>query len=285
MRSMLKSELWKATHNKFFCISIAIGMLLSLCDVVQNWLEVDYLTNLTIETLGSGIGSGDHSGFSLFVMWIAVNGITFGSRAFYFVFPVLAALPYGWSLYSEIKSGAMYQYSTRAGKNQFYISKYVACFLSGGLAVAIPILFNLLTNALICPYALPNVTNSVSPIRNGCFLSELYYTAPWMHALIWCFVDFVWGGVAACLCLVLGKKSRFQFVVIVFPFVVFYMWDVLYNFFSSQLGYYVALSPLELTQAATLNPNPEWAVLLVLFVVGIIGAFAGYWRVVKSENL
>jgi len=285
MRSMLRSELWKATHNYYFYISIAIGMLLSLCDVVQNWLEVNYLTNLTIETLGSGIGSGDHSGFSLFVMWIAVNGITFGSRAFYFVFPILAALPYGWSLYSEIKSGAMYQYSTRAGKKQFYISKYVACFLSGGLAVAIPILFNLLTNALICPYALPNVTNSVSPIRNGCFLSELYYTAPWMHALIWCFVDFVWGGVAACLCFLLGKKSRFQVVVIVFPFLVFYIWDVLYNFFSSQLGYYVALSPMELTQAATLNPNPEWAVLLVIFIVGIIGAFAGYWRVVKSENL
>ena len=283
MRSMLKSELWKATHNKFFWISITIGMLLSLCDVVQNWLEVDYLTNLTIENLENGIGRGGHGGFSLFVMWIAVNGITFGSRAFYFVLPILAALPYGWSLSSEIKSGAIYQYGTRSGKMYYFVSKYVACFISGGLAVGVPVLVNLLVNALICPFAVPNVVSSVSPIRNGCFLSEVYYTAPWLHAIIWCCMDFIWGGVTACLCFVPKKMGRFSFIVVIFPFALFYLWDIVYSSISAQLGCYISLSPMELTQAATLNPNPGWAVWIVICVLGFFGYLVGYWWVVKNE--
>ena len=194
MLRCVKAELRKAFQNRMFLISLAVGLLACGMDVVQNALTVRRLTETMLELEGI---STSPEGFSLFTQWIAVNGTTFGNIVFYFVWPILAVLPFGWSYTEERRSGLFDQIVSRVGRRTYFVSKYAAVFVSGGAAVALPVLADLLANALVCPYCVPEAVTSVTPITNGYFLSRLFFTSPWAFALLWCCVEFLWGGVTA----------------------------------------------------------------------------------------
>ena len=159
--------------------------------------------------------------------------------------------------------------------------------MSGGAAVATPALVDILLNAMICPHEVIDVSNSISSIFNGWFMAELYYTYPWVHALIWCIVLFFLGGSTAGLCLIIGAKLRLQVLVLLVPFIVVTVWDMLFwNVFlplfeTSRQS--VLFSPLTMVIAANSLPNPSWAVITVIGVLSVTGLSIGYWQVIKRE--
>lgn len=281
MKNILKSELWKAFHNKMMLLSFALGMLLAVADVVQNSRLVAELTEATLQSVAEGYGSGGHGGFSLFVLWMAVNGMNFGSRNFYLIWPVLAALPFGWSYYQERKNGTYNQIVSRSGKKNYYIAKWLSVFVSGGVAIAVPVTANLLMNAMVCPYSLPLL--GITPIMNGSFLSALYYTNPWVYGLIWCGVEFLWGGAAACLCLAFGTVVRYQVLVILCPFICFFVFNAAYPLIVAVTGVTLNFSPLQMAEVATQNANPEWLVFSMIGTLLFTSLMIGYWQVTKNE--
>lgn len=214
---------------------------------------------------------------------MGTNLISFSRSLFFFIWPVLAAMPYGWSYSSERRSGYYNQVASRSSRKRYFCSKYIAVFVSGGLAVAVPLLFDLLANALVSPDAVPDVTLMIQPISNGCFLSGLYYTHPWVFALIWCFVDFLWGGVAACTCFLVGAKIRLQVIVMLVPFMIFVLLDGLNTTVRRFMLLYQTFSPLQLAQPITMSANPGWVVFSVMGVLFLLTVTVGYWQVVKHE--
>ena len=170
----LKTELQKALHNRWFFAALAIGLLLSAVNIGENLALIAEM--------------GEHRGrmsASLFCYWL---GITPGTAkgVFYTIWPLLAALPYGWSYIQERTSGVHDQIVYRVGRKKYFFAKYLAVFVSGGLALMTPLLFDLLANALVCTYWVPNVTYYLTLVFDGHFLSTLYYTQPWLYALLWC---------------------------------------------------------------------------------------------------
>lgn len=281
MKNTLKTELWKAFHNNMLILSLSIGILLAIADVAQNAGLVAELTEITLESVANGSGSGAHGGYSLFVLWIAANGMNFGSRNFYLIWPVLAALPFGWSYFQERRNGAYNQVICRTGRNTYYAAKYLSVFISGGVAISVPVTLNLLLNALVCPDSIPLL--GVTPIMNGSFFSALYYTKPWLHSLIWCGVDFLWGGVVSCLCLAFGTTFRYQIMVILAPFMCMFAFNAAYPLIVNLTGISLNFSPLQMAEVATQNPNPEWLVISVIGVLFLTSLIAGYWQVTKHE--
>ncbi len=281
MLRCLKTELRKAFQNKMFFCSLLVGSLISITDVAQNAVLVRRMTRI-LEN--SSEISKSAEGFSLFVRWIAVNGVTLGSNLFYFVWPILAAIPYGWSWAEERKSGLYAQIVSRVGRRTYFFSKYWAVFISGGAAVSVPVLANLLINALVCPYCVPTVLMAATPITNGYFLSELYYSAPWIFGLLWCGVDFLWGGVAACMCLPAGTRFRHQVMVLLVPFVSLILLDAVCSMAMS-IGSldHLELSPLRLALAAPASANPGWLLFSLLGIFFSVTFLGGYWEVVKHE--
>ena len=279
----VRAELNKAFKNRMFLISLGIGLLICGIDVIQNALTVRSLTEtmLSLDDISKSV-----EGFSLFDGWIAVNGSTFGNMVFYFVWPILAVLPFGWSYTEERKSGLFDQVVSRVGRKAYFVSKYMAVFVSGGAAVALPVLADLLVNALICPYCVPDVVTSLTPITNGYFLSRLFYTAPWVFAFVWCCVIFLWGGVIACVCLMIGMKFRHQAMALLVPFVTLILLDsvctLLMGFDALGNGYY-ELSPLQLAMAAPLSENPGWLLFSYLGFFFALTFICGYREVVKRE--
>ncbi len=279
MRSMIRIELWKAFHNKMFLSALLFGIAISAINVVENIAIVRELSPYLI----GGDGTGGYQGFSLFVNWIAVNGTSLGNRILLFVWPILAAMPYGWSYYQERRKGAYNQVAPRCGVKVYFLSKYIAVFVSGGVVIAVPFLFNLLVNALILPYCVPKVISSLVMIFDGHFLSEVFYTSPWLHALIWCCVVFLFGGAVACLSFLAGTKPGLQVMVILSPFAVLVLIDSVLTLLRELNPLSLELSPIRMILAATPNPNPEWLIGSVFAVLLFSSMLIGYWQVKNHE--
>lgn len=278
-----KTELWKALHNPMFYAALAIGTMIAMVNVVENAGIVNQLSQSLENKIARGGYSKNPMGFSLFIHWIAVACSSFGNQVFYFVWPILAAMPFGWSYSQERRNGEYYQIVSRSSAKSYFASKYIAVFVSGGLAVAVPVLLNLLVNAMICPYVVPQAVVPISLVSDGYFLSELYYTIPWVYALIWCGMEFLIGGAAACVCLVVGAKFRLQVMVVLTPFALFVLLDGVLYALNSVIKQPVNFSPLKLAAAAGNLQNPEWSVFMLLGIMIMAGILGGYWQVVKHE--
>lgn len=286
MGKVLKTELYKAIWNPTFWLALLIGTGVCAINVVENYGTAQYIISSTLEGLENGsLPSPSFAGTSLFIQWIAVNGISMGNRAFYFIWPILAAMPYGWSYSREYRTGAMMQTAARAGIRKYFIAKYAAIFISGGLVVGLPVLLNLLANAMICPSITPSVSDSLVAVFDGQFMSVLFYTHPWAHGLIWCGIDFLFGGSAACLCLIVGSRFRLQVMVMLTPFALLLVLDSIYVTARSAAGWYVMLSPLSLASMVVAYPNPEIAVFGAIGALILVSFGIGWWHVVRHEQL
>lgn len=286
MRKCIRTELWKALHDRMFYLSLLLGLVIVGIHIGEIAVSVNEIIPriMTAEERG---GNPDYVGISLFARWIGVDWVNYGGRMLYLVWPALAALPFGWSYAKERKDGVYDQIAVRCGRKEYYTAKYIAVFVSGALAVAIPVLVDLLALAMFCPAAVVQFKDNIVPLCNGCFLPSLFYTHPWVYTLLWCGIELLWGGAAACLCFVVGTKLRLQMFTMLFPFAALFLLDAAIlgfqrSTFASLLGY-LTISPLRLAQASTGGLNPEWVVFLTLGVL-IAGSFGvGYWQVVKHE--
>lgn len=127
MGNCIRTEMWKAFHNKMMRSALLIGFILVIADLVQ--------TAITVSDLGASYAHspGGYDGCSLFVNWIGVNGVTVGAVVFYAVWPFLAAMPYGWSLYEDNRSHMTNNILTRVPYSQYLTAKMAAVFVSGGM--------------------------------------------------------------------------------------------------------------------------------------------------------
>ncbi len=282
MSGTLKSELWKAFHNKMFLLALAAGLLMSAANILQNSATVAEITESTLRHFQQDPErfSGGFAGL-LFMLWLLIY-FSLGALAFDFYWPILAALPYGWSYLKDRRSGVYDQIVTRMGKKAYFRAKYTAVFLSGGAVVGGTALFDLLVNALICPVETPRIID-LPPVANGCCLSALYFHAPWLFCLAFCGLAFLWGGVTGTLCLALGTLPRLQVFVILFPYLLYYVWNLLYAQLRELFGYIPLLSPLQLIQVSPSYINPGWAIFGVMGVIALLGSVIGYWQVTRRE--
>ena len=282
MKTAIRTELYKVVHNRMLYIAIAVGLAVCAGDVIENILNMQFF-NGEIEwmlTTHYRVRSG-HTGYSLFYLWMGIHSPSTCGSIFHLIWPVIAAMAYGWSYNNERRSGVYNQITVRTSPKAYYIAKYIGVFVSGGLAVSIPLLIDLLVNALIIPYDIP----FIGTVPNGYFLSEFFYTSPWAYGLIWCGIVFLLGGAAACFCFVAGTKLRHGVMIVLIPYALYVAIDaILYGFFTNlMLDVNLMLSPLWLTRAVTNLPNPEWFLFTFLAVQVGISFSIGYWQVVKHE--
>lgn len=278
MKNNLKAELWKLLHNPMLYLALAIGALFVLMEVRENaGLMQEFLSRISTSVPGR---SKAHTGYSLFALSMPYFGCSMGASLYYFFWPILAAMPFGWSYLQERRSGAYDQLVIRSSPRTYFLSKFISVFIGGGLVTAGVFAFDMLANAMVVPYALISPKSMLSPIDNISPFSELFFTCPWAHAAIWCGINFLYGGMAASLCFLVGTKLRFQVLVTLVPFVLFFLIDFLYH---PSGGKVVELSPRDLLRPALLTPTSGWVVFSVLGALTALSFGVGYWQVVKHE--
>lgn len=279
---VLKLELKKAFKNKFFWISVVLGCLITL-------LSFEHMVNMYYEGMSAISGNSTdiiydpHIGINtVFNCWIGGEPFSLGSSIYFFVFPLLIALPYGWSYSEERKCGYRRMMIAKTGKKKYYCAKYVAVFLSGGVAMVLPLIFNFWMTLLVVPAILPDVTmNMFYGVFGGSFLAELYYTVPFLYVAIYLFIDFVYCGFLVCICMAVSGIVRQKWGVVLIPFLLLLFVHVIADYiYSDPSVAYKELSPLYFLRGVEVRYSFSGSIILLfaigLLVISLIGVIKEY---------
>ena len=150
-------ECRKAIRNRLFVIAIAVGCIVTLCSLIPQ--VKSYYRGIQVVNGFSEVFQhrNPHAAMNtLYNHWVGGETHTLGSSVYFFIFPLLVAIPYGWSFCNEHRIGYTRCMVLKTGKFPYYFAKYCAVFLSGGLTMVIPLVFNFLLTAMFVPAVCPD---------------------------------------------------------------------------------------------------------------------------------
>lgn len=214
MKNMIKIEMKRAFSNKNFWISILIGMLITGTQIFT-WVlpAVEQLDNYML-------GKGEYP-ISLFNTWIGASGHTFQLTLFFMVLPILACLPFADSCFVERESGYRIHILMKTEKKNYYVAKCIAIYISGGVAVVVPLLVNMMITAMCIPAIIPEASSRTFPVFEHSMWSLLFYTHPFYYLAGYFVMIFMYAGLFALWGIIASFYLKNKYLVILFPFMMY----------------------------------------------------------------
>lgn len=265
LKKSIKLEMYKTLHSIYFWICISLGAIfavLSAFSRIMAWYDFsNYVTS---------VGGSSHEivmdSISLFNSWIGADMSSVGTILFYYLLPLLAIVPNGFSLSREIRSGYIKNLLPKTNRKIYFGSKLISAFIIGGCIITICLLLNIFTISAFVPATHPKVINDMFySIRHGDMFSQLAYNRPLIFIIVYIFIDFLFSGLFACLPVICAffTKSGIKSIMISYFFVL--SCDLIRSF----LFYisYVEISPLKLMHA--IPPSNSTKAIVVFFWITI----------------
>lgn len=213
MKRLFKLELYRSLTGKAMLSALLIGLVIVLVQVFQEVIPMAKLIDKGLKYNKPMFFPG-----GTFMCWIG-QSVHMEIFLYYMVLPILATIPFADSYFTDKKSGYIKNVLIRAKKKDYYISKYIATFISGGLAVVIPLIISLLITSMILPTMLPEVAyGGVFPTS---IWSKLFYTNPYIYVLGYLIIDFIFSGLIATIALSISLIAEYRFAVLTAPFLIY----------------------------------------------------------------
>lgn len=270
MKKILREEINRGIKSRGMLLALSIGLAISLSHVVREILPT-YRANAMMDFEKTPIIYP----FTIGDRWLAGNIMSVESFLYFLVVPILAVLPFGTSYFSDMQSGFLKGIYMRISRKQYMRAKYIAVFLSGGIAVVVPLLANLLFALAM----LPNISPATILPYNGLCSANLFYglyiTHPLAYIFLFLCLDFLMGGMFACIGLACSYLSDYKIIVAICPFFL-------------QLAVHVVLTMLNQQDFSSVyfmqsgNGITDWRIVLLYFVVGIGVSAAVFFK--KGER-
>jgi len=284
---IFKIELEKAFKNKMFFISLAFCLLVSVLCTVYNAQVCGEEFNMYITSQSADTVSVNPNMplFSLFNHWLCEDLTSLSASVFFIFAPVTAALPYGASLYNEMKSGYVKNMIVRTDRRYYFFGKFTAAFLSGGCTVAVPAAVNFLLSAMFIPAAAPDVFYDIGwTVRESSMFSGVFFSHPYIYVLLRCAVVFMFGGMFALTSFSLGFFIHNRFAVLLAPLLLSLAVHFGQNFIPAGLNI-PELSPIYIMCANGYRIKKLWCVTAEFAAAVTASAAAAYFRGVKRDVL
>ena len=271
MKQTLKLEILKAFKNKFFVAAILIGCVITFL----SFLNAIILT----ENFNANMADNPTLAMNtLYNNWIGGEVFSLATSLYFFIFPLLIAIPYGWSYCEEKKTGYMKSVVTRSGKRAYFSAKYIAVFLAAGSAMVIPLVFNLVMVAMVVPAVKPEpVYNIYYAVFGKSLMSGLFYSHPLLYEIFYLCIDFVFAGLLAEISLAMSSFIKQKWICVGCPFLVCLMISFARKYvYVSSTTTYKEISPLFFLRPASAMYDADWRIIIgmaaVIFLItfGII---------------
>ena len=282
LKNVVKLETHKALRNKFFYLSLIVGCAITFLAFLYdlNIYRID-LSN----TQGEGINPM-YAAASLFNLWIGGEPFSLGSTIYFFIFPLLVTIPYGWSYCEEKNNGYNRVMTVNAGSRNYLFAKYIAAFWSGALAMVVPLLFNFFISSLFFPAVLPE---PIYCTTNGIFyyslMSTIYYSMPLLYVFVYLLIDFIFGGLIACMSFAIACFVKYRIIAVILPFFLLLGFHYIRQFlYISPEIRYKEISPLYFLRPVQVVYRASWIVILIEMIVLLLAtAFLVLIRERKHE--
>lgn len=215
MSALIRLELRKALRNKWFAVALGIGVALALASALL--ILVPYLQGLQVPMKeGLYISPSIQSSFCF---WMNVELQTPTSPLFYRLAPLLAVIPFAWSLQAEMRSGYINQLYTKVPRGKYLCAKGCATFIAGGLIGAVPQIVNFAVLAAFVPGRLPNILDSLYiGMGSDNLWAWAFFNLPLLFVALYCALGFVLCGLWALFVLSLSSLTRNRVVLLAAPY-------------------------------------------------------------------
>lgn len=287
MKAILKLELKKAFKNPLLLFSIILGsvlVLISAIHVIRGFNDASSVKCLIDEMKKTGeIIEIQADSYTLYNKWIGADMSSPVSIAFFYLLPLLAMLPCGFSLGTEISSGYTKLILPRCGRRNYIFAKYISAFIAGGFVTSALLLLSVLIVAAFIPAIAPKVFNTMFyPIMHGNVLSKMAFQRPLMFIFSYIGIDFIFGGLFACLPLTATFILHKPISAVVSSYILILACDMIRSFFL--YIFFIEISPINLMHA--IPPLNESRFYMVALWYGIFLALSlpyGIYKGVKYE--
>jgi len=221
MKSITKMELLRAFKNKYFYLAITIGIGITIWHYFRySYILAEGIYKVYKGTMFPTFFEKVLYGSPAVQAWIGTQ--TVGYNIYFFIMPLLCAIPYGVSLCLDKKSGYINNITTRVDKKKYYKAKVLAVFLSGGAVAVIPLVVNLLLCMCTLPIMFPLASSMLFPVTSYSLFGDLFYSHTSMYILIYLLFDLIFFGLLNCLCVVITYFEDNRFTVALSPFIIYF---------------------------------------------------------------
>jgi hypothetical protein len=218
MKAIYTNEIKRAFNTIGMKLALLVGCALSIWHVITVIMPISEGQNYE---LSANAIDDLYVPISLYSTWMGNELFPIQSYIFYLILPLLAVLPFGSSFFEDIKSGYIINVCTRVEKKIYFKAKYLAVFLSGGVAVVAPLLLNLVLSSMFMPAFIPD-NGTVGTISPTTMAYEVFFTHPLIYVLMLIVIDFIFAGVIATLVLSYTYFTEHRFGVMIVPFVFYF---------------------------------------------------------------
>lgn len=265
-------EVGKSLSNRWFFLSLFVGCVFAVLSAMGNIGFYDESLSYALPSLS--MIDPEVSSISLFRFLLFTDYLQYATELFYALLPLLAAMPYSWSLAQERRIGYFQTISIRVRPQVYLCFKGAAAFVSGALAVSLPLLVNLVIEACFIPAYPPSPTSAFFTGMYGSMLwSSLFYTDPASYCVLFIALHAGFSGLWATFVLMLGLFVDDGTRLIAGSFVFLYLFQAFeYQIAAAVTGTgtdYLDFSPLTFLRGTAIGGNTsEWS--FVPWVVGLI---------------
>jgi len=262
---LIRFEIYRAFHSRTFLAGLLIGCVICAADLIIFCIQVEnaYLHRA----------------------WIGTDQVLNINHVFYVLLPIIGSLPFGGSLYTDIKTGYDKNICVKASRINYASAKGIAVFLSAFVSVALPLGLNLFIAAGIYPNYIPDffVTMSGTTLPNRMLFSEICNYHPAIYSLIFICVDGFFAGAIALTSLSLSGAVNSHFTAVVTPMLLYIYSSTL--LFPNDDNYVKGnWSILDM-----LNPSPivttRWEQMLTVFLAVFVFNFMFIWLFSRKRDV
>lgn len=262
-RRMMRLELDRALRSKAFLLAVFAGISITLWHFCRyGWQLIEHVLDVYQGTAGEGFFEMVDYAIPVTQVWIGTSNV--GHDLYFFLLPLLCAVPYGASYAMERKSGYICNVITRVDSRTYRRAKLGAVFISGGLVSVIPLIFNLMLCMCFVPVMFPLAGSGLFAVMDSSFLSGLFFSSGTMaYIFIYLIFDFVFFGLLNGICLVMAWFEDNRFAVLLMPFMIYFALHVICGWGFQKGGW----SPANYTFFPALLTENVGAVLIELLVL------------------
>lgn len=184
-------ELRRAVFNKGMFISFIIAIVLN-CIILKNYYSFSFYERFIKPWYESPsiISDGLYGG--TVEWWTLLRATPYYVYSMY-IFPMLAVFPYGSRLFFEKRTGQLKNQLIRQSRVRYAMKKYISIYVSGGIAVTLPLLVSLMVTYVVWPYHKTSQVNAF--LANPDWFKKLYFSHTWAFILLTLFAWFIYGGI------------------------------------------------------------------------------------------
>lgn len=213
MKNEFKTEFYRVMHSPGMLFSLGVGIVIAVAQILLDTVPVLKYVN-----------EGSYP-LSAFAKWLGGDNTSLFATLYYFVVPILCAIPFAGTLKEEMESGYTQNVVTRVKKESYFRTKYIVTFLSAGIVAVVPLLVNFFFTASLLPMVIPQANTALFPIFSYSLLGDLFYSHPLVYLMFYLLLNFVFFGLLTTTALMATFICNNVFTTVLAPFILYLFLD------------------------------------------------------------